>query len=120
MLCLSKTIFPSKCRNVLILVKSENVVLSGFRDADGNANYWLGAKETVNGVWLWVNDHVLSYQDWDPGEPDGNNPLCMYQLPASPHKWNDATCTQSSSFYFYCMKSHRKFVSTFGCFKIYL
>ena len=64
----------------------------------------------MNGVWLWVNDHVLSYQDWASGEPNGGNPLCVYQRSTSPYQWDDATCAQSSGFYFYCMKNHRKFV----------
>ena len=60
----------------------------------------------MNGVWLWVNDHVLSYQDWHPGEPGGSGAVCAFQISSSPHKWNDGGC--GSSLHFYCMKNHRK------------
>ncbi len=60
----------------------------------GSGNAWIGIRRSGNtNVWLWDNNAVATYYNWNSGEPNdyGGNEDCVAMYGSS-GKWNDANC----------------------------
>ena len=63
-------------------------------------NHWIGAHK-VDDLWQWVDGEVLEYDNWDPGEPNGNADTAQIYYGNGNDKdfhWDDTPGT----FYYIC------------------
>ena len=62
-------------------------------------NGWIGLNDEVKeGTWVWVDGSVLSYKNWDSGQPSNNNNNQHCGFRTSNGKWNDFTCSTPKSY----------------------
>ena len=62
----------------------EHVVPEGVQEA------WLGGRPSGGGGWAWVSGERWSYQNWQPGEPNGRRgDERLAIVPGSDGQWND-------------------------------
>ncbi|MCX7074533.1 MAG: lectin-like protein, partial [Methylococcales bacterium] len=58
-------------------------------------NFWIGLTDKITeGTFVWASGEILSYTNWNAGEPNGEN---FVQMRSSPYYWNDAGSTGTDS-----------------------
>ncbi|CAH1169980.1 unnamed protein product [Phaedon cochleariae] len=73
-----------------------------IRDINGGTDWWTsGTKLLDSKTWIWLTkgSHV-EYTNWLPGQPDGNDELCL-QLVQQKDKglfWKDSRCSETCHF----------------------
>ncbi|KAM6451461.1 macrophage mannose receptor 1-like isoform 1-T1 [Liasis olivaceus] len=54
--------------------------------------FWIGMYKNLNGDWLWIDNAVVNFVNWNIGEPsDQNNEECV-EMFASSGTWNNIYC----------------------------
>ena len=74
--------------------KTWNTYLGKWFDCRGGARVWMGLYRVsaATNTWAWLSGLTLSYDDWNPTEPDGSGPCGTLQ--ASPNFWRDKNCDE--------------------------
>jgi len=60
----------------------------------GTVRYWVGGTdEGSEGDWYWITGEPWGYENWGPGEPNGDaTENCIEYQPVNVVQWNDLTC----------------------------
>nr|XP_015210001.1 PREDICTED: macrophage mannose receptor 1 [Lepisosteus oculatus] len=58
---------------------------------DRAKSFWIGLYKNVNGAWLWIDNSVVDYTNWNSGEPSRQNDECVEMFSDS-GMWNNANC----------------------------
>ncbi|KAI1902233.1 hypothetical protein AGOR_G00042600 [Albula goreensis] len=77
-------------------VKQAYRALSGRDDS-----FWVGLSDCQKeGLWLWSDGSVFTFQKWNPGQPDNwhNDEDCVHTNVGGPKDWNDLSCASSQPF----------------------
>ncbi|XP_067863183.1 macrophage mannose receptor 1 [Heptranchias perlo] len=89
------------------LVSVEDPVESNFllhtteMMADKASSFWIGMYRNVEGDWLWIDNNVVDFVNWNKGEPSAHkNEDCVEMFSESSY-WNNAPCKM---FKFYICK----------------
>ena len=66
-----------------------------------NAPFYVGASTDGSGQWKWIDNSLLSFTNWNAGQPTSNN-VCMQLL--SSGKWTASSQWCSSIAKYICQK----------------
>ncbi|MBN3307386.1 MRC1 protein, partial [Amia calva] len=58
---------------------------------DRAKSFWIGFYKNVNGQWLWLDNSVVDYTNWNSGEPSEHNEECV-EIYSDTGKWNNINC----------------------------
>uniref|UniRef100_UPI00398E69AD macrophage mannose receptor 1-like n=1 Tax=Pristiophorus japonicus TaxID=55135 RepID=UPI00398E69AD len=65
---------------------------------DKTKTFWIGMYRNVEGDWLWIDNNVVDFVNWNKGEPsDHKNEDCVEMYSESSY-WNNAPCTNYKSY----------------------
>ncbi|XP_077995001.1 C-type mannose receptor 2-like [Glandiceps talaboti] len=84
---------------VIINNDDENSYLKDFA-VNAGSHLWMGLDDRdVEGEMKWVDGSLVTYSDWNTGQPDnyGNNEDCGH-FRSSDGKWNDLSCSNKIGF----------------------
>ncbi|XP_043546328.1 macrophage mannose receptor 1 [Chiloscyllium plagiosum] len=66
--------------------------------ADKAKSFWLGMYQNIEGEWLWIDNNVVDFVNWNKGEPsDHKNENCV-EMYSDSSKWNNAVCSMNKNF----------------------
>ncbi|XP_067869491.1 macrophage mannose receptor 1 [Heterodontus francisci] len=66
--------------------------------ADKASSFWIGMYRNVEGEWLWLDNNVVDFVNWNKGEPsDQRNEDCV-EMYSDSNYWNNAPCSMYKSY----------------------
>lgn len=78
---------------VVITSQEENDAIYAYLTSLGCESAYIGLTDCAEeGTWVWVTDEASDYRNWNPGEPNGENPdedYAMFYYKFSGGTWND-------------------------------
>ncbi|XP_026542182.1 macrophage mannose receptor 1-like isoform X2 [Notechis scutatus] len=54
--------------------------------------FWIGMFKNLNGDWLWIDNAVVNFVNWNTGEPSSQNDEDCVEMFASNGIWNNVYC----------------------------
>ncbi|XP_078598221.1 uncharacterized protein LOC144874190 [Branchiostoma floridae x Branchiostoma japonicum] len=72
----------------------------GLNDLHRDSAEW---QDTTDDRWTWEDNTPLGWNNWKPGEPNGEHERCAMIIP-NRDDWNDLVCT-ATNLYYVCQKS---------------
>ncbi|XP_077997842.1 macrophage mannose receptor 1-like [Glandiceps talaboti] len=83
---------------VIIHSEAENAFLKELA-ISGPSHLWIGLDDIdVEGHMKWEDGSLVTYSDWNSGEPNNRGEEDCGHLRSSDGKWNDLTCTYKNGF----------------------
>ncbi|KAG2458572.1 MRC1 protein, partial [Polypterus senegalus] len=58
---------------------------------DKAKSFWIGMYKNIDGSWLWIDNSVVDYVNWDSGEPSRHKEECV-EIFSGSGKWNNMNC----------------------------
>ncbi|MGH0174663.1 UNVERIFIED_CONTAM: hypothetical protein FKN15_068385 [Acipenser sinensis] len=68
-------------------------------------SFWIGLYKNVDGNWLWIDNSVVDYVNWNPGE-SGKSKDCV-ELHTVGGKWHNLNCNSYRGYICKTSKTHR-------------
>uniref|UniRef100_A0A8C4TKH1 C-type lectin domain-containing protein n=1 Tax=Erpetoichthys calabaricus TaxID=27687 RepID=A0A8C4TKH1_ERPCA len=73
------------------LASIHNIEEHSFILHDKAKSFWIGMYKNIDGSWLWIDNTVVDYVNWDNGEPSRHKEECV-EIFSSSGKWNNMNC----------------------------
>ncbi|KAG9348011.1 hypothetical protein JZ751_004030 [Albula glossodonta] len=72
---------------------------------DGSKSFWIGLYKNHRGEWLWIDNKVVDYTNWEQGEPSDGGEECV-EIYSDSFKWNNVNCHRYKSYICKTEKAH--------------
>ncbi|XP_069770759.1 macrophage mannose receptor 1 [Narcine bancroftii] len=61
--------------------------------SDKSPNFWIGMYRNIEGAWLWLDNSVVDFVNWNKGEPSDHQREDCVEMFSGSGTWNNAPCT---------------------------
>ncbi|KAJ8419188.1 hypothetical protein AAFF_G00006870 [Aldrovandia affinis] len=64
---------------------------------DGSKSFWIGMYKNHKEEWLWIDNKVVDYTNWEQDEPSSSNEECV-EIYSDSGRWNNVNCHRYKSY----------------------
>ncbi|XP_051871858.1 macrophage mannose receptor 1 isoform X2 [Pristis pectinata] len=61
--------------------------------ADKSPTFWIGMYRNIEGAWLWIDNSVVDFVNWNKGEPSDHKQEDCVEMYSHIGTWNNAPCS---------------------------